>query len=69
VQTAAAEVRWVDWERFSTRQQREMNLGGIVGTVTYAGEVAPFMPLLRLGELVHVGKAAVFGNGRYEIGE
>ena len=117
VQIADAEVRWVDWERFSTRQQREMNLGGIVGRVTYAGDrgqeagdrgqgtgsrsqesgvrnqesggssplanvsadqltnlptpnlptLEAFLPLLRLGELVHVGKAAVFGNGRYEL--
>jgi hypothetical protein len=143
VQIADAEVRWVDWERFSTRQGREMNLGGIVGRVTYAGDrgqeagdrgqgtgvrgqgtgsrdqvsgsreqgaegqrnegageqaaslpalsagsgpayqctnlpasqstnlpisqLGAFLPLLRLGELVHVGKAAVFGNGRYEV--
>ncbi len=60
-----------------------MNLGGIVGEVTYAGGqggggegeqggwgaggLGAFLPLLRLGELVHVGKAAVFGNGRYEL--
>jgi hypothetical protein len=81
VQIADAEVRWVDWERFSTRQGREMNLGGIVGRVTYAelarsetGQstggaegLGAFLPLLRLGELGHVGKGAVFGNGRYEI--
>jgi hypothetical protein len=33
--------------------------------VTYAGDLAPFLPLLRLGELIHVGKNAVFGNGRF----
>jgi hypothetical protein len=89
VQIADAEVRWQDWERYSTRQGREMNLGGIVGRVTYAGGrrqeaegrgreagirgqesegLGAFLPLLRLGELVHVGKGAVFGNGRYEVG-
>ncbi len=74
VQIAQADVRWVDWERYSTRQERAMNLGGIVGQVTYAGDrgqgaggLGAFLPLLRLGELVHVGKAAVFGNGRYEL--
>lgn len=67
VQIDHSDIRWVDWERYSTRQHRSMNLGGIVGSVTYQGDLAPFLPLLRLGELVHVGKSAVFGNGRYQI--
>lgn len=64
-----AEVRtgWVDWERYSRRQQQRMNLGGLVGKATYEGELDPFLPLLVLGELVHVGKACVFGNGWYEM--
>jgi hypothetical protein len=67
VETIASDVQWADWERYSSRQRRRMNLGGIVGRVTYAGEITPFLPLLRLGELIHVGKGVVFGNGRYEI--
>ncbi|MBX3002045.1 MAG: CRISPR system precrRNA processing endoribonuclease RAMP protein Cas6 [Caldilineaceae bacterium] len=67
VEMVAADAHWRNWERYSTRQERRMNLGGIAGAVTYAGEIAPFMPLLRLGELIHVGKGAVFGNGRFEI--
>jgi hypothetical protein len=26
-----------------------------------------YLPLLALGELVHVGKGVVFGNGKYAI--
>ncbi|MDD3654370.1 MAG: CRISPR system precrRNA processing endoribonuclease RAMP protein Cas6 [Desulfotomaculaceae bacterium] len=60
-------TRWVDWERYSSRQDTKMNLGGIVGRVEYEGELGEFIPLLRLGELVHVGKGAVFGMGKIEI--
>ena len=67
VETETAEVRWVDWERYSTRQRQRMNLGGITGHVTYKGELTPFLPLLRLGELIHVGKGATFGNGQYRM--
>jgi len=67
VEITTAHVSWMDWQRYSTRQQRHMNLGGIVGQVTYSGEIAPFLPLLRLGELIHVGKGAVFGNGQYRL--
>ena len=67
VQLAEARTGWLDWERYSGRQQRRMNLGGLVGQATYQGDVAPFLPLLVLGQLVHVGKGTVFGNGKYEV--
>lgn len=60
-------TRWVDWERYSSRQDNKMNLAGLVGRVTYGGPVSVFAPLLRLGELTHVGKGAVFGMGKYKI--
>ncbi|WP_418791964.1 CRISPR system precrRNA processing endoribonuclease RAMP protein Cas6 [Phosphitispora sp. TUW77] len=58
---------WADWERYSSRQGKRMNLGGIVGRVEYRGEWHEFWSLLKLGELVHVGKAATFGMGKYKI--
>jgi len=56
-----------DWERYSNRQRTRMKLGGVVGTATYAGDLAPFLPLLSLGEWLHVGKGATFGLGKYRI--
>lgn len=56
-----------DWERYSNRQRTRMKLGGVVGTATYAGDLAPFLPLLSLGEWLHVGKGATFGLGKYQI--
>ena len=35
--------------------------------VEFEGELGPFMPLLRLGEYLHVGKATAFGQGWYRI--
>ena len=67
VRLAGVWTEWVDWERYSRRQQQRMNLGGLVGQAAYEGELRPFLPLLILGQLVHVGKACVFGNGWYEI--
>jgi len=83
VRLAEARTGWVDWERYSRRQRQRMNLGGLVGQATYEGDAStglstgastelstglrPFLPLLVLGELVHVGKACVFGNGWYEL--
>lgn len=58
---------WVDWERYSGRQQQRIEMGGLVGRVTYTGNLAPFLPLLMLGTLTHAGKGAVFGNGRFSV--
>jgi len=67
VQTRESNLTWVDWERFSTRQERRMKLGGLVGEVTYAGLLPPFLPFLLAGQIVHVGKNTAFGLGKYHI--
>jgi len=42
-------------------------MGGLIGRVVYRGDLTPFTPYLRLGELVHVGKGTVMGMGRYQM--
>jgi hypothetical protein len=59
---------WQDWTRYSSRQGAAMDLGGFVGEARYAGDLDPFLPLLLLGEYVHVGKNATFGLGRIAVG-
>ena len=60
---------WRDWARYSSRQQQKMSLGGVVGSWRLEGDLAPFMPYLRLGEWLHVGKEATFGMGGYAFEE
>lgn len=61
------QTRWEDWSRFSGRQQQRIEMGGLLGPVTYKGNLTDYLPLLALGELIHVGKGTVFGNGQYQI--
>jgi len=58
---------WRDWQRNSSRQQQRMVLGGVVGRWTLRGDLAPFWPLLYLGQWLHVGKNTTFGLGRYQL--
>jgi hypothetical protein len=67
VQTVQSDTHWEDWSRISRRQKQQVDMGGLVGRVTYAGDLSDYLPFLALGELIHVGKGAVFGNGRYQI--
>jgi len=69
VRTTEHTLEWRDWRRYSTRQRTTMALGGLVGTVTYTGPLAPFLPLLRVGQVIHAGRGTSFGLGRYRLVE
>jgi len=60
-------LRWYDRERYSGRQETRMKMGGLVGEITFEGDVEPFMPLIKAGEVFHVGKGTGFGLGKYRI--
>ena len=67
VKTVSNDLQWFDWERYSTRQKQKMNLGGVLGTTKYEGNLKPFLQFLKLGEYIHVGKGTSFGLGKYQI--
>lgn len=67
VRVVVSRLVGVDRWRFSTRQQRSMNLNGLIGSVTYEGDLAPFSPLLELGAAVGIGKGTTFGLGRMSV--
>jgi len=67
VRLIASRTRWVNWNRYSTRQKRRIPLGGLVGELNYEGDITPFIPLLQIGRLIHIGKGAVFGHGQYDM--
>lgn len=58
---------WLELTSYSNRQRRSTPIGGLMGEATFKGDLAPFLELLTVGELIHVGKNAVKGNGKYHI--
>ncbi|MGH9333902.1 MAG: CRISPR system precrRNA processing endoribonuclease RAMP protein Cas6 [Vicinamibacteria bacterium] len=61
-------TRRVAVSRRSSLSGQRHDIGGFVGEAHYRGEnIAALMPLIRLGEVVHVGKHAAFGNGSIEV--
>jgi hypothetical protein len=60
-------LRWKDWTRFSSRQNQEMTLGGVVGEWRLAGDLDELFPWFWLGQWLHVGKNATMGMGMYSI--
>ena len=67
VRLVANETRWVDVSSYSSRQRRATPIGGFVGRATYEGDLAAVRELLAWGEVVHVGKNTVKGDGLYHV--
>lgn len=67
VRVVDSRVRWHDWQRYSGRQNRKMYMGGLLGTVVYEGRIGPFLPFLKMAEMVHIGKNTQFGLGLISV--
>jgi len=67
IKTRARNIAWRDWERYSSRQDTRMKLGGIVGDIEFAGDITPFWPFLLMGQEIHIGKNTTFGLGKYRV--
>ena len=65
VRVERADVRWVDWERTSTRggERRRMTLGGLICSAALREVPVAVRAALLAASVLHVGKAAVFGHG------
>lgn len=67
IKTVNSNLHWEHAVRYSSRQMQRMPFGGLLGGITFEGDLASFWPFILLGEWVHVGKKTSFGLGRYEI--
>jgi CRISPR-associated endoribonuclease Cas6 len=68
VQFASQQLKWYDWTRYSSRQQTEMNMGGLIGNLQLdMQDLEEFWPYLWLGQWTHVGKGTSMGMGAFTI--
>jgi len=63
VRTIRTELQWEDIVRRSGRTGQVHPLGGFTGEAEYEGDLAPFLPWLRAGHWVGVGRHTVWGKG------
>jgi CRISPR-associated endoribonuclease Cas6 len=61
------ETHWEDIQSYSARQRKTTPIGGFIGKATYEGDLTHLRELLVWGEVFHVGKNIVKGNGMYRI--
>lgn len=60
-------LQWKDWDRFSGSQKHWMKFGGLMGEISYSGDLQPFMESLILGTWLHIGGKTSFGLGKYQL--
>lgn len=62
-----ANIHFVDQTRRSNRQKTKLQIGGILGEITYEEVDEKSVILLKVGEVLGVGKQTVFGMGKIEV--
>lgn len=63
-------LQWHDIQRHSGTQNQKLPLGGLIGSATLHGPaqaLQTLLPLLHMGEQLHIGKETVMGLGRYQL--
>ncbi len=63
----SASISFVDQTRRSNRQKQKLQIGGVVGNIIYDKIDEKSLILLKLGEIIGVGKQTVFGMGKIEV--
>ncbi len=61
------DTRWIEVRDYSARTGSELLLGGLSGRLVYGEPAARFLPVLRAGEVLHLGKNPASGCGRMRI--
>jgi len=60
-------MNFFDWERFSNRHHKKINMGGFLGKMVLEGELNDIAPVLLAGSYLNIGKNTLFGLGQYTI--
>jgi len=66
VLTLRSSLYWKDWERWSSRQESSMLMGGMKGSISYQGRIERFLPLFEVCREFHLGKQTSFGLGFFD---
>ena len=61
------DIGWFDIHRWSSRQEKDLIHGGIVGTLEYSGDLTPFLQWLTMGQWLQIGSKTTFGLGVYRL--
>lgn len=53
--------------RYSSRRDEKMDMSGLLGVMTFEGELADFTPWLNAARKLHIGRNTTFGYGQLDV--
>lgn len=67
IETVSSNVYVTEIKRYSTRRKTKLDMSGLLGSVTFAGELSPFIPWLEAARILHIGRNVTFGCGQIQL--
>jgi hypothetical protein len=61
------ETSWSDYKAVKIPRAKNKDLYACIGESYFSGNLQPFLPYIKLGEFLHVGKYPTKGLGKYQI--
>ncbi|WP_242457571.1 CRISPR system precrRNA processing endoribonuclease RAMP protein Cas6 [Insulibacter thermoxylanivorax] len=68
VKQTSSGLFWYDLKRYSNRRNTKMDLSGLLGAMTFEGDLTIFAPWLHAARVLHIGRNVTFGCGQVEVG-
>lgn len=53
--------------RYSNRREEKMDMSGLLGAMTFEGELSAFTPWLKAARKLHIGRNTTFGYGQLDV--
>jgi len=60
-------IHLIKLSRYSATQQKIIPLSGYTGKFVFSGVPKGFLPILKMGEIIHIGKGLTSGLGKYKL--
>lgn len=67
VDLVTSDLHWYDWQRRSSRQQKNIDMSGLLGSFAVKNLPVELWPWLWLGQWTHAGKSTTSGLGAYRL--
>ncbi|CAM3540651.1 CRISPR system precrRNA processing endoribonuclease RAMP protein Cas6 [Marinicrinis lubricantis] len=67
VHTTSLGLYWSEMSRYSNRRHMKMDLSGLLGAMTFEGEMYHFAPWLYAARCLHIGRNVTFGCGQVDV--
>lgn len=67
VRTISSGVYWSELNRYSNRRNVKMDLSGLMGAMTFEGDMSRFASWLYAARFLHIGRNVTFGCGQLDV--